>query len=121
MKLPKHFNQSEFQCRHCGQVHPENPTPPAQVLNWLEDIREHFGQPVHINSGYRCPTHNKNVGGATSSYHMKGQAADLWIDGVDPSKVADYAEEIIGDKGGVGRYSSFTHIDNRGFKARWGH
>lgn len=114
-----HFKQTEFACNHCGEIHPSDPTPPQEVLDWLEDIRAHFGGPVNVNSGYRCPTHNANVGGATNSYHMKGMAVDFWLPHVSPSEVYAYADQIVGSKGGVGKYDSFTHIDNRGFAARW--
>jgi len=46
-------------------------------------------------------------------------AADITVTGVDPEKVADYAEELLGNTGGVGRYDSFTHIDVREKKSRW--
>ena len=118
--ISPNFRQAEFACNHCGKLHPTNPTPPLLVLDWLEDIREHFGgKPVNVNSGYRCPTHNQNVGGATNSFHLRGQAVDFWIKDVSPAEVYEYADQLIGAEGGVGKYTGFTHIDNRGYKARW--
>ncbi len=114
------FQPAEFTCNHCGKSHPTNPTPPEQVLEWLEIIRSEYGdKPVVVNSGYRCSVHNTNVGGARSSYHLKGQAVDFYIVGVDPATAFRFADELIGDAGGVGKYANFTHIDNRGHKARW--
>lgn len=49
----------------------------ALVDNLLDPVREAFGRPLHVNSGYRCPRLNKAVGGAASSQHIRGQAADL--------------------------------------------
>ena len=43
----------------------------------LDPIREHWGLPIRINSGYRCPELNDEVGGVEDSYHMKGCAADI--------------------------------------------
>jgi hypothetical protein len=40
-----------------------------------------MGEPIKIGSGYRCPALNRAVGGVANSQHMKGQAADLCIDG----------------------------------------
>lgn len=114
-----HFKQQEFTCNHCGEIHPTDPTPPQQVLDWLENIREHFGGPVNINSGYRCPTHNSNVGGAPSSFHLRGMAVDFWLPHVHAHTVHAYADQLVGDAGGVGKYDTFTHIDNRGHKSRW--
>ena len=45
----------------------------------LQPVRDHFGVPIIITSGYRCPDLNDAVKGATSSQHMKGEAADFYI------------------------------------------
>ena len=47
--------------------------------NVLEVVRAHFGMPIYISSGYRCPRLNAAVGGAMTSQHMRGQAADIYI------------------------------------------
>ena len=47
------------------------------VDNVLDPLREWYGKPIVVNSGYRCPALNKAVGGATPSQHMSGQAADI--------------------------------------------
>jgi len=49
----------------------------ALVENVLDPLREKYGKPIKVNSGYRCPKHNLAVGGATQSQHMKGEAADI--------------------------------------------
>ena len=49
----------------------------ALVDNVLDPLREWYGKPVSVNSGYRCPTLNKAVGGSATSQHMSGQAADI--------------------------------------------
>lgn len=43
----------------------------------LEPIRQLYGAPITISSGYRCPRLNKAVGGASNSQHMTGEAADI--------------------------------------------
>lgn len=43
----------------------------------LDDIRERYGYPIYITSGYRCPKLNKAVGGKPTSQHLKAEAADL--------------------------------------------
>jgi hypothetical protein len=43
----------------------------------LEDVRALLGEPMHISSGYRCPALNALVGGASTSAHMDGRAADF--------------------------------------------
>lgn len=74
----KWFNEKEFACRCCGQLPPlakENAE--ALVSQVLDPLRERCGHPIRVNSGYRCPTHNREVGGATQSQHLKGEAADI--------------------------------------------
>ena len=43
----------------------------------LDPIREHWGSPIYVTSGYRCPLLNKKVGGVANSYHLRGMAADI--------------------------------------------
>ena len=117
--LSPHFSQKEFACKCCGRLHPSGTKPPQELLDVLEDLRAHFGKPVHINSGYRCPAHNAAVGGASKSRHMEGDASDVWLSGVAPDLVYEWADKRVSDGGGVGRYETFTHIDVRGYRARW--
>jgi len=85
----------------------------------LQKIRDHFGKPVNINSGYRTPGKNKQVGGAAYSQHLYGTAADISIKGVSPGTVADYAETLLPNSGGIGIYGTFTHVDVRTARSRW--
>lgn len=59
----------------------------------LQPIREHFNEPVHISSGYRCPRLNELVGGVRNSQHIYGQAADIFLDG-DTEKESAYFQWI---------------------------
>lgn len=47
------------------------------VDNVLDPLREAYGKPIQVNSGYRCPALNKAVKGSPTSDHMKGMAADI--------------------------------------------
>ena len=49
----------------------------ALIINCLNPIREKYGKPIRISSGYRCPQLNKEVGGVANSQHVTGEAADL--------------------------------------------
>lgn len=89
------------------------------LIDYLQQIHDHFEKPVKINSGYRTIAHNKAVGGASNSYHTKGMAADIVVSGVSAKRVAQYAEAI--GIFGIGWYESskFTHIDTRTTKYFW--
>lgn len=89
------------------------------LVSLLQKIRDHFGVAVTINSGYRTSTYNKKVGGATNSQHVKGTAADVVAKGVDPLIVAQYAEYLMPNSGGIGVYQTFTHVDVRTNRSRW--
>ena len=105
----ENFKESEFACRCCGQLPPsarENIR--ALVDNVLDPARRKLGKPVFVNSGYRCEKHNTEVGGVANSQHMKGEAADLRIDG-KPEKLA----RIIVENGVYDQvivYSTFVHV-----------
>ena len=114
----KHFKRSEFKCK-CGKCGGFPVEPDEDLVELLEKIRNHFGAAVTITSGVRCKTHNTNVGGASSSQHLKGTAADIKVKGVKPETVASYAETLLTGTGGIGRYSTFTHVDTRSTKSRW--
>ena len=53
----------------------------ALVHHVLQPLRDAMGEPIKIGSGYRCTRLNNAVGGVANSQHIKGQAADLCIDG----------------------------------------
>lgn len=91
----------------------------SDLVSVLQKIRNHFGKSVTITSAYRTPTKNKAVGGQTYSQHLYGKAADIKVSGVSPKKVAAYAETLLKNKGGIGTYNTFTHIDVRATKSRW--
>lgn len=114
-KIKPHFKASEFQCKDKT----EELLVAQDLLNILEEIRKHFDTPVIINSGYRTPSWNSKVGGTPNSYHCKGMAADIVVKGKSSKEVAEYANSIM-EKGGIIRYTNFTHIDVREKKYRKG-
>ena len=112
--LSANFNRAEFACK-CGCGFD---TVDAKLIDYVQQIREHFAVPITINSSCRCQEHNHAVGGRPNSQHKRGRAADIVVKGVAPQKVYDYAVKI-GCAGG-GNYNSFTHIDSRTKSgARW--
>lgn len=113
--LSSNFRVREFRCK--------DDTDPifidSDLVDVLQKVRDHFGKAVTITSAFRTASHNKKVGGATYSQHCYGKAADIKVSGVAASVVADFAETLMPNTGGIGRYSTFTHVDVRKVKSRW--
>lgn len=79
----------------------------ALVTEVLDPARRKLGKPVFVNSGFRCPNHNKYVGGVSQSQHIKGQAADIRCE--DNKLLA----QIIEENGCFDQliiYGSFLHV-----------
>lgn len=116
---PRYFGRHEFACK-CGKCggFPVEPSP--ALLKILDQIREHFGKPCHVNSGVRCLQHNRNVGSSDTSQHVYGTAADIaTIEGTTPAEMYAYAETLLPNTGGIGIYPWGIHVDVRKNKARW--
>ena len=121
-RLAPSFTVREFRCRDGSDAIMIDQT----LVVLLQAIREHFGKAVTITSGYRTAAHNKSVGGAKSSQHLLGRAADIQVAGVSVEDVAAYAESLMPTWGGVGRYpvkagraKGWVHVDTRPNKSRW--
>lgn len=93
-----------------------------RLADYLEDVRKLFGNStILITSGYRPPAVNASpaVKGASNSQHLYGAAADIIVGGFNPHEVFKRLDSWHGSKGGLGNSSGFTHIDLRGYRARW--
>ncbi len=85
---------------------------PKRLTRLLKQVSRHYGKPVIVISGYRSPAHNRRVGGARRSQHMRCTAADFRVPGVSKMALARYVKTLRG-RGGVGTYcrSSYIHLD----------
>ncbi len=123
MKLTKNFSLDEFDCNDGSKMPDDVVLNVVELADQLQILRDFIGKPIKINSGYRSPAYNRKIGGAKSSQHKLGKAADIRVDGISPRELHGIIEELISDgrmkQGGLGRYNSFTHYDIRGTKARW--
>ena len=73
--ITKNFTKRELACR-CGQCLFYMD---SVFMGRLQRIRDTYGKPMVINSAYRCPAHNKKIGGHHSSQHMMGRACDISV------------------------------------------
>jgi len=123
MRLTTNFSKSEFDSKDGAEM-------PANVLETvkklaenLQVLRDYLKAPITVNSGYRSPQHNANVGGAKRSQHLFGTASDIVVRGYSASQVAEAIEYLINEgkmlQGGLKAYKSFTHYDIRLVRARW--
>ena len=115
--LSKNLSRSEFKC-NCGRC--DYDTVDHELVDVIQDVRDHFDASVTITSGNRCQYYNDSIGGAKKSYHPRGRAADIKVSGIDPSDVQQYLLHKYPDQYGIGKYNNFTHVDTRTSKARWG-
>lgn len=128
VQLAQNFKSTEFDCNGKGCC-TETPIHDNLIMV-LQEVRDHFGKSVKINSGYRCEVYNKKVSGAsTNSKHKLGLAADIVVNKgkVHPMQVARYLEKVFNEKGIKGRIgcytyddkgSGFVHVDVRGTNSR---
>ena len=85
MLLTEHFALEEFTRSETAERLGIDNTPSEAVVEHLrrlcvlvlEPLRQRFGKPIRINSGYRCPALNRAVGGVRNSRHLTGDAADI--------------------------------------------
>lgn len=119
MKKIKHFSLSEFINSVTAKRQGIDNTPSFEVVDnlnrladYLDGIREKYGKPIFISSGYRCPLLNQAVGGASNSQHLKGLAADLIC--ADMEKLLS----IIRETGG---FDQLITEHNKGSKNYWIH
>jgi len=65
------------------------------IENILDPLREAYGAPIHVNSGYRCIKLNQAVKGSTTSYHLFGMAADITAIHKDRSKRIELNKKLF--------------------------
>jgi uncharacterized protein YcbK (DUF882 family) len=102
------FQAIEFDCKHCGK----NEMKP-EFMEKLQELRNLYGKPMRISSGYRCPKHPIEAAKKTSGAHSTGMAADIGVDGKAAHEVLTLAMQLgftgIGvQQKGTGR---FIHVD----------
>jgi hypothetical protein len=89
MQISKHLSLAEVSRSETAKRKGINNTPSGAHLenfkklaeNVFEPIREHFGVPIHISSGYRSKELNSAIGGSSTSQHCQGEAIDIDMDG----------------------------------------
>ncbi len=122
-QLSPHFNVQEFRCK-CGQSH--DILISDELIQKLEELYTALDcSKIIVTSGYRCPNHDKSVGGTSTGQHTKGTAADICCYGQDgkpiSSKLVCCKAQDLGFTGIANIDSSYqyTHVDVRNTGYRW--
>lgn len=127
MKIGAHFTLAELTDTETGLSN----TPGSEhiaalsrlVALVLDPLRSDLGRPVRVTSGFRSPAVNKAVGGAATSQHLRGEAADIKVDGMTTADVARTihrlrlpVDQCIVERGDSGWVHVSTRLDgkNRG-------
>ncbi|SPO54239.1 Peptidase M15 [Pseudomonas sp. JV551A1] len=94
MLISPHFTLDEMTVSQLAAREGLDNNPPAEaranlqlLCNSLEQVRALFGAPVIVSSGYRSPAVNQRIGGARTSKHLQGLAADFTVFGLSPREV----------------------------------
>lgn len=103
MRLSEHFTLEELTASPRATKFNINNTPNAIQIDSLktlcdvvlEPLRSHYNRPVIILSGFRCPELNRLIGGAETSQHTLGEAADIHISGVKNDEVWNFINMMI--------------------------
>lgn len=119
-----YFDSSEFACpdgSHSVWFHKHGIDVNPQLVALMNAIREEFGKPIVITSGYRSEAHNEKVNGVKNSLHVLGQACDFRPErkNIDELDKLQWIALKLNPTGGVGLYDGWCHVDIRGWQARW--
>ncbi len=117
--IAPYIDKSEYACTHCGNLPVdlydsggEINTPYALFFDSFRAIRELWGKAIPILSGYRCPEHNKAIGGEDLSVHLFGLALDLDCKDADEVQMLKNTIVLIHPELRIGEYAGFLHIDS---------
>lgn len=79
-------------------------------FNVLQPLREVLGKPVIVTSGYRSPVVNKAIGGATTSQHIKGQAADIHVPEMSIQELYDFIKANLPFDQLIQEFGRWVHV-----------
>jgi hypothetical protein len=121
MQISKHLSLAEVSRSETAKRKGINNTPSGEHLenfkklaeNIFEPIREHFGVPIHISSGYRSKELNAAVGGSASSQHCQGEAIDIDMDGtsITNAEIFNYIKDNLNFDQMIWEFGNDTNPD----------
>lgn len=114
VQIGKHFHTGELECR-CKLTSCIQQKVSLELVRRLDRLRDGTGGAIRVHSAYRCPAHNRAVGGVNGSQHTKGRAVDC---SSGPLTTLEFRQkaELLFKAIGTGR--NFLHLDIRDDKER---
>lgn len=107
----KYFTEEEMACTHCGECMMDE-----EFMTMLDQLREAYGKPLPVTSGFRCPDHNIEKVKKKLGAHTTGNACDLGVHGEAAYEIIKLAQEIgftgigVAQRGNIN--TRFIHLDN---------
>lgn len=107
--MMSYFSRDELMCQHCGEYYFD-----SEFMALLNNIREEYGKPMIVNSGYRCQEHPLERAKTSTGAHSLGKAVDIRCSGADALELIRIAMEFGIKRIGVNQKGStrFIHLDN---------
>jgi uncharacterized protein YcbK (DUF882 family) len=117
-KLSDNFYLDEFTASNVATQQGIKNTPPdeavenlaALCVHVLQPTRDSAGKPIRISSGYRCPELNEAVGGVPTSQHVKGEASDIYCEGVKAKDLFTLIQRLGIEFDQLILYPTFVHV-----------
>lgn len=117
--ISKYISDKEYECPCCSQLpvafnYDDICMPMEALFNSFDAIREEWGKPIPISSGYRCSQYNEKIGGSRLSAHVFGLALDCDVDNVDEVKsLVTIIEQLFPNlrRGEYTDSGTFIHLD----------
>ena len=103
--MANYFSRDEFKCPCCREVRAS-----GWLMHLLNKVREAYGKPMIVNSGYRCDKHNKEIGGSSNSAHLRGLAVDIKCETSADRFLLLSLFYSVGFKR-IGAYDKWIHVD----------
>ena len=119
MNLTNNFTLEELTASQYASRNGIDNTPNAEqieslkqlCINILQPLRDALGVPMHIDSGFRNPEVNSAIGGAKTSQHTKGEAADVVVPGMTPMEIIKRIVELkLPFDQMIFEYGQWTHV-----------
>jgi len=84
--MSQYFSDKEMACKHCGKVNMD-----PLFMDYLDEVREQYGKPLIVTSGYRCPEHPIEAKKTKAGAHTTGKAVDFAVDRGDAYRLLEIA------------------------------